>query len=91
VGFKPSELEKELVKLYSSQLVSKEVSVAVESSSFAVYVTGSVLRPGKIVSDRPISVLEAIMEAGGFAGTMANMKAVVVIRKEETVERRIIH
>jgi polysaccharide export outer membrane protein len=83
VGFKPSELEKELVKLYSSQLVSKEVSVAVESSSFAVYVTGSVLRPGKIVSDRPISVLEAIMEAGGFAGTMANMKAVVVIRKEE--------
>jgi len=83
VGFKPSELEKELVKLYSSQLVSKEVSVAVESSSFAVYVTGSVLRPGKIVSDRPISVLEAIMEAGGFDNAKADMKAVVVIRQGE--------
>jgi polysaccharide export outer membrane protein len=82
-GLTPTELEKELLKLYSTQLVSKEVSVSVVSSSFAVYVSGSVARPGKIMSDRPISVLQAIMEAGGFDSAKADMKAVVVIRREE--------
>lgn len=82
-GLTPTELEKELLKLYSTQLVSKEVSVSVVSSSFAVYVSGSVARPGKIMSDRPISVLQAIMEAGGFDSARADMKAVVVIRREE--------
>jgi polysaccharide export outer membrane protein len=82
-GLTPAELEKELLKLYSSQLISKEVSVTVVSSSFAVYVSGAVSRPGKIMSDRPISALEAIMEAGGFDNAKADMKAVVVIRREE--------
>jgi polysaccharide export outer membrane protein len=82
-GLTPAELEKELLKLYSSQLISKEVSVTVVSSSFAVYVSGAVSRPGKIMSDRPISALEAIMEAGGFDNAKADMRAVVVIRREE--------
>jgi polysaccharide biosynthesis/export protein len=81
-GLTPSQLEKELIKLYGPQLQTKEVSVAVESSAFPVYVTGAVLRPGKIMSDRPIAVLEAIMEAGGFDYTKANLKAVTVIRYE---------
>lgn len=80
-GLKPTELEKELVRLYSSQLISKEITVSVVSSSFAVFVTGAVLHPGKILSDRPISALEAIMEAGGFDNTKADLKAVVVIRQ----------
>ena len=80
-GMKPTDLEKELVKLYSTQLLSKEVTVTVVSSSFAVYVTGAVMHPGKIQSDRPISALEAIMEAGGFDNTKADLKAVVVIRQ----------
>jgi polysaccharide export outer membrane protein len=78
----PAELEKQIVSLYSSQLVSKEVSVAVESSAFPVFVTGAILRPGRIMSDRPITALEAIMEAGGFDYTKANIKAVRVIRQE---------
>jgi polysaccharide export outer membrane protein len=82
-GLTPADLEKELIKLYSTQLVSKEVSVSVVSSTFAVYVSGSVARPGKIMSDRPISALEAIMEAGGFDNAKADMRAVVVIRREE--------
>lgn len=81
-GLTPSEMEKQLVELYSPQLQTKEVNVAVESSAFVVYVTGAVLRPGKIMSDRPITALEAIMEAGGFDYTKANTKSVRIIRNE---------
>ena len=81
-GMTPTELEKELVTRYSSQLVSKEVTVTVVSSSYVVYVTGAVLRPGKVSSDHPISALEAIMEAGGFDYSNANLKKVTVIRHE---------
>jgi hypothetical protein len=44
-----------------------------------------VLRPGKILSDHPISALEALMEAGGPDFTKANLKSVVVIRREGSV------
>ncbi len=81
-GLSPSELEKKLLELYGPQLQTKELSVTLESSAFPVYVTGAVLRPGKITSDRPISALEAIMEAGGFDYTKANLKKVKVIRHE---------
>ena len=80
-GKTPVALEKELVAQYAGQLVSKEVSVTVVSASFAVFVSGAVLRPGKVVADRPISALEAIMEAGGFDNAKANTTAVVVIRQ----------
>jgi polysaccharide export outer membrane protein len=78
----PTELEKQLVQLYAPQLLTKEVTVTVVSSSFGVFVTGAVVRPGKIMSDRPITALEAVMEAGGFESAKADMKAVVVIRNE---------
>src|SRR2546428_3378467 len=82
-GKTPAELEKELLERYGPQLVVKEVSVTLQSSTYPVYVTGAVVRPGKISAERPISCLEAIMEAGGFLTCKANMKAVVVIRIEE--------
>lgn len=80
-GMTPEALEKELLARYESQLVSKEVSVTVVSTSFVIYVTGSVQRPGKIASDRPITALEAIMESGGF-GPRANSAEVRIIRQE---------
>jgi polysaccharide export outer membrane protein len=81
-GLTANQLEKELLKLYGPQLQTKEVTVAVENSSLVVYVTGAVLRPGKITPDRPISALEAVLEAGGFDPVKANQKAVTVIRNE---------
>jgi polysaccharide export outer membrane protein len=80
----PVALEKELKEQFAPQLVSKEVSVAVVAAPFAVFVSGAVQRPGKIVADHPISALEAIMEAGGFDNAKANMSAVVVIRQNGT-------
>jgi polysaccharide export outer membrane protein len=81
-GKTPKQLEADLVDLYSTQLLSKEVTVEVQSSTFPVYVTGSVLRAGRIVSDHPMTAFEAIMESGGFDYGKANLKAVVVIRQE---------
>jgi polysaccharide biosynthesis/export protein len=80
MGKTPAEFEKELTALYSTQLVTKEVKVTVISSSFSVFVSGSVLHPGKIQPDHAITAFEAIMEAGGFDFAKANTKAVVVIR-----------
>jgi len=88
VGKTPAELEKEVLKLFESQLVLKEVSVTLLSSELRVFVTGSVVHPGKILADRPISALEAIMEAGGFDYTKANQKAVAVIRHEGSTTQR---
>ena len=78
----PKEMEKQLLELYGPLLQTKEVAVSVESSAFPVYVTGAVLRPGKILSDRPLTALEAVMEAGGFDYTKANLKAVRVLRTQ---------
>jgi protein involved in polysaccharide export with SLBB domain len=82
VGMTPDALQKDLAQRYSSQLVSKEVTVTIASATFPVFVTGSVLKPGRYTSDHPITVLEAVMEAGGFDATKANTEAVVVIRQE---------
>ncbi len=69
----------ELSVLYKPQLKNNEVIVTLESSTVPIYVSGAVSKPGKIILDRPMTVLEAIMEAGGF-GPMANMRKVRVIR-----------
>jgi len=81
-GKAPAELEKDLLDLYSTQLVSKQVTVEVQSSSFPVYISGSVLHPGRIMSDHPITALEAVMEAGGFDYEKADLKKVQIIRQE---------
>ena len=81
-GMTSAELQAQLMRLYAPQLQIKEVAVSV-SSSITVYVTGLVMRPGKIVSDGPITALEAVMEAGGIDINKADMKKVTVIRKEE--------
>ena len=82
-GKTPAELEKEILKLYNDQLTVKQVVVTVTSATFPVYVSGAVLRPGKLLADRPVTVLEAIMEAGGFDHARANLKKVTVLREVE--------
>lgn len=80
-GLTPNELETALLALYDKQLVTKEVSVSISSSSYPYYVNGAVLRAGKQTSDRSLTALEAIMEAGGPSPS-ANLKKVTVLRKE---------
>lgn len=79
-GMTPAELQKKLVDLYAPQLVTKEVVVTVTSSSFSIFVSGCVIHPGKISSNRPMTALEAIMEAGGFDYSKADLTDVRVVR-----------
>lgn len=82
-GLKPTELQAELVRLYAPQLVTKEIIVSVVTANFSTFVSGAVLRPGKVTTDHPITVLEAIMEAGGPDFAKANLRSVTVIRKDD--------
>ena len=89
-GLTPAALEKHIVDTFSSQLLTKEVAVTVDASAYPVFINGAVLRPGKIEPMRPITVLEAIMEAGGFDYARANLKNVRVIRTEDTIVKTFV-
>jgi len=78
-GKTPGQLQSELANLYKPQLQDNEVLVTVETRAVPVVVSGAVQRPGKIVFERPATLLEAIMEAGGFT-PQADLKKVSVIR-----------
>jgi polysaccharide biosynthesis/export protein len=57
--------QSELSRLYKPQLRNSEVLVTLESGTATVYVSGFVGKPGKFAFDRPTTVFQAIMEAGG--------------------------
>ena len=81
-GRTPGELAQELSRAFAGELLANEVVVSVVASSFQVNVSGAVLRPGKYSSKRPLTALEAVMEAGGFDHAKADIKRVVVVRHQ---------
>lgn len=82
-------LQSSLTSLYQPHLQDPTVVVSLESAAAGVYVSGEVLRPGKIPLDRPMSALEAVMEAGGFT-KFANPKQVIVVRNEKGRNKRYV-
>ena len=82
VGLTPEQLRADLMERYKKLLSVNEITVTVISVSASVYVSGAVLRPGRIPMDRPLTALEAIMEAGGFDSRRARIADVSVIRNE---------
>lgn len=81
-GKTPDQLKADLMKLYADKIDARDITVELLSSSFPVFVSGAVLRPEKVLSNHPITALEAIMEAGGPDYSRANLKAVKVLRQE---------
>ena len=59
------QLQGELVQLYKSQLNTPDVTVSLEGSVTTVTVSGAVLKPSSIVFERPTTIFQAIMQAGG--------------------------
>jgi polysaccharide biosynthesis/export protein len=91
-GKTPVELAQALEKLYEPHLRGSEpITVTVISNAAAVYVTGAVLRPGRIALERPLTVLDAVMEAGGVDNSRAKLSGVTVLRVEngQRVGRRV--
>ena len=89
-GVTPATLQEQLVKTYASQLSTKEVMVQVQSSTFPVFISGAVVHPGKVLSDHPMTALEAVMEAGGFIYETADMKEVKIVREENGVFQHFV-
>jgi protein involved in polysaccharide export with SLBB domain len=75
------QLQTELIQLYKSQLKTPEVTVSLESSVTSVTVSGAVQKPGKLTFERPTTVLQAIMEAGGPSefGTLRRVRLMRVV------------
>ncbi len=80
-GLTVPQLQDSLTALYKPQLQDSSVLVTLEASANAVIVSGEVRAPGRKVFDRPTTLLEAIMEAGGFT-EFANKSRVRIIRVE---------
>lgn len=79
-GRTPQQLENELARLYKPQIRDDVVTVKLVSAVSAFYVSGAVFRPGKITLERPMTILEGIMEAGGFDPNRAKLSDVTVLR-----------
>jgi polysaccharide export outer membrane protein len=82
-------LQQTLQSLYQPHLQDSEVSVSLEQAAAAVYVSGEVLRPGKVSFDRPMTALEAIMESGGFS-KFADPRRVILIRRQDDRQQRYV-
>jgi polysaccharide export outer membrane protein len=80
-GKSPAELREELIKLYMPLLKTPEIAVIVRSFyERRVYVGGQVMAPGIVEMPGTITLLEAIMQAGGFNIREAEVRNVIVIR-----------
>ncbi len=73
------DFQKELIGLYKSQLRNSEVLVTLESGIANVILSGYIHKPGKLSFDRPTTVFQAIMEAGG-ATEYGNLSKVRLVR-----------
>lgn len=72
-------IQAELVSRYKDQLKNNEVVVSLVSAPGQVVISGAVAHPAKIAFEKPTTVFQAIMEAGG-PSTFGNLKAVRLIR-----------
>ncbi len=80
-----TDFQKELVSSYKSQLKNNDVLVTLESGTGQVTVSGAVAKPGKIEFDRPTTVFQAIMQAGGTTqyGTLKKVRLVRIVNGEQ--------
>jgi polysaccharide biosynthesis/export protein len=76
------DLQQELTTMYKPLVKDDVVTVKLITSSSGIYVSGAVLRPGIVEMDRPLTVIEAVMAAGGFDTSRAKLSAVSVLRIE---------
>ncbi len=85
-GKTPEELKDSVVEKLSDYLNKPEVSVSVQAvMSRRYYITGEVGRTGAFPLVVPITVLEALTNAGGFK-EYANKKKITILRKGKIIK-----
>jgi polysaccharide export outer membrane protein len=92
-GRRVIDLQHELTRRYDEYLENPEVLVTLENGAAGVIISGFANRPGKFVFDRPTTVYQAIMEAGGVSdyGSLSNIHLTRIIngvQRTETINLR---
>jgi polysaccharide export outer membrane protein len=92
-GKRVIDFQNQLVSLYDEHLENAEVLVTLENSSPTVIISGFATYPGKITFDRPTTVYQAIMTAGGVTdyGSLSNIHLTRIIngvQRTETINLR---
>jgi polysaccharide biosynthesis/export protein len=92
-GRRVIDLQRELVRRYDEYLDNPEVLVTLENGVATVIISGFANRPGSITFDRPTTVYQAIMQAGGVSdyGSASNVHLTRIIdgmQRTETINLR---
>jgi polysaccharide export outer membrane protein len=87
-GKRVIDFQRELVSGYEDHLDNPEVLVTLETSAPTVIISGFANKPGKYAFDRPTTVFQAIMEAGGVSdyGSFRNIHLTRIINGIERTE-----
>jgi polysaccharide export outer membrane protein len=88
-GKRVIDLQRELIRRYDQYLDNPEVLVTLENGLATVIVSGFATYPGKITFDRPTTVYQAIMSAGGVTdyGSLSNIHLTRIINGVQRTER----
>jgi polysaccharide biosynthesis/export protein len=90
---RPIDFQHELVSRYEGNLDNNEVLVTLENGTANVTVSGFANKPGVYPFDRPTTVYQAVMEAGGVSdyGSLSNIHLTRIIngvQRTETINLR---
>jgi polysaccharide export outer membrane protein len=87
-GKRVIDFQHELVRRYEGQLESNEVLVTLENGTGTVTVAGFANKPAAYSFDRPTTVYQAVMQAGGVSdyGSASNIHLTRVINGEQRSE-----
>jgi polysaccharide biosynthesis/export protein len=87
-GRRVIDLQHELTRRYDEYLDNAEVLVTLENGSGTVIVSGFATYPGKVTFDRPTTVYQAIMTAGGVTdyGSLSNIHLTRIINGVQLTE-----
>jgi polysaccharide export outer membrane protein len=92
-GKRVIDFQHELVRRYEGQLENNEVLVTLENGTATVIIAGFANKPGAVTFDRPTTVYQAIMQAGGVSdyGSASNIHLTRIIngvQRTETINLR---
>jgi polysaccharide export outer membrane protein len=87
-GKRVIDFQHELVRRYEGQLDNNEVLVTLENGTATVTVAGFANKPGAVTFDRPTTVYQAVMQAGGVSdyGSASNIHLTRIINGEQRSE-----
>src|SRR4029453_16593876 len=88
-GKRVIDLQRELTRRYDEYLDNPEVLVTLENGLATVVISGFAVYPGKVTFDRPTTVYQAIMTAGGVSdyGSLSNIHLTRIINGVQRTER----